>query len=138
MLSAKYGFPTGLVARLADLFDHNVSQLLVAGKHSKELPNLRGLLQGSSLSPVLFNFLINELALELEQQFGTGVLVHGRHVNSLLFADDTALVAATDWQMAQLLNVCERWAQKVRDAVLPNQMPTLCTISALKRSASAY
>ena len=76
-LATKYGFPPGSVCRLADLFDHNVSNLLVAGKHSKDLPNSRGLLQGSSLSPALFNFLINELALELENSQG-GVLVHGK------------------------------------------------------------
>ena len=76
-LATKYGFPPGSVRRLADLFDHNVSNLLVAGKHSKDLPNSRGLLQGSSLSPALFNLLINELALELENSRG-GVVVHGK------------------------------------------------------------
>ena len=69
------------------------------------------MLQGSSLSPTIFNFLINDLALELEAQ-QAGVLVHGKLVRCLLFADDTALVAATEQQLATLLGVCERWSKR--------------------------
>jgi hypothetical protein len=109
MLATKYGFPPHSVRRLADLFDHNVSNLLVGGQHSKDLHNARGLLQGSSLSPVLFNFLINELALELETGPG-GVLVHGKQVRGLLFADDTALISASEHALAEQLAICERWS----------------------------
>jgi Reverse transcriptase (RNA-dependent DNA polymerase)/Endonuclease-reverse transcriptase len=111
MLAVHYGFPPASVRRLADLFDHNVSKLVVGGKTSKALPNKRGVLQGSSLSPALFNFLINELALKLEAQPG-GLRVYRKLVRALLFADDTALLAATDTQLAVLLQVCEEWSQQ--------------------------
>ena len=109
MLGVRYGFPPSSVRRLADLFDHNVSKLVVGGKTSKALPNRRGVLQGSSLSPALFNFLINELALELEAQKG-GLMVYRKLVRVLMFADDTALLAATDGQLAAMLKICENWS----------------------------
>ena len=111
LLAAKYHFPPRTIARLANLFDHNLSCLLVSGQKSKEIPNLRGVLQGSSLSPTLFNFLINDLAQQLEAR-QEGVIVHGRKLNCLLFADDTALVAATSVQLAALLEVCEKWSRE--------------------------
>ena len=111
LLAAKYRFPPRSIARLANLFDHNLSCLLVSGQKSKEIPNLRGVLQGSSLSPTLFNFLINDLAQQLEAR-QEGVVVHGRRLNCLLFADDTALVAATSVQLAALLEVCEKWSRE--------------------------
>ena len=109
MLRTCYGFPPRSIRRLADLFDHNVSKLVVQGETSKALPNQRGVLQGSSLSPTLFNFLINELALELEAQTG-GLMVYRKLVKVLMFADDTALLAATDEQLASMLQICEAWS----------------------------
>ena len=110
-LARRYGAPLGLLNQLRDLFDHNVTNLMVGGARSADLPNCRGVLQGSSLSPILFNFLINELALELQADLA-GVLVFGKRINSLLFADDTALIAATTPQLASLLAICEQWSQR--------------------------
>ena len=111
-LEVEYGFPPKSIQRLQDLFDSNVSCLQVGGQQSKELPNLRGLLQGSSLSPCLFNFHINGLAKRLTSS-PCGVMVFGRRINNLLFADDTALIAATDLQLATLLDICEQWSIEV-------------------------
>jgi hypothetical protein len=111
VVATRYGFPPATVRRFADLFDHNFSQLLVNGKKSRRLHNARGVLQGSSLSPALFNFLINDLALELEAAPG-GLKVNGRLIRALLFADDTALLAANDFQLAALLDICDKWSAR--------------------------
>src|SRR3954467_3635426 len=91
---------------------HNLlglGRLLVNGAKSKELPNLRGLLQGSTLSPILFNFFINELVMELEMGEG-GMMVWGKVVKALFFADDGALMAYDEERMARMLGTCERWS----------------------------
>ena len=62
----KYGMPMELVECFSELFDHNESILLVAGKQGEPKSNSRGLLQGSSISPILFNFYINDLAEALD------------------------------------------------------------------------
>jgi len=66
---------------------------------------MRGLLQGSTLSPILFNFFINELVAELEMGEG-GLMVWGKVVKALFFADDGALLAYDDERMAAMLDTC--------------------------------
>ena len=68
ILRVCFGFPRHSIGRLQDLFEGCQSQLQFGGVQSKALENTCGLMQGSSLSPMVFNFFINELAHELEAQ----------------------------------------------------------------------
>lgn len=113
-LRTDYGFPPHSVARIAVLFDENVSRLVVGGKQSRDIRNLRGLLQGSSMSPALFNFLINELAREWLklQERGVGLNVHGEIINSALFADDAAALGKDDRELGEMLEVGEAWSRR--------------------------
>ena len=98
-----------LVRRLRALFDFNAARLMVSGHRSKEIRLRRGLLQGSSLSPILFNLFIDTLLKRLEAH-GGGCMIGGRRINHLFFADD-AVVVARNWQEArELVAICERWA----------------------------
>jgi hypothetical protein len=58
-LATKFGMPLELIRLLRAFFDNNQSYLLVGDARSSPIKNLRGLPQGSSLSPTLFNFFIN-------------------------------------------------------------------------------
>ena len=111
ILKVRYGFPPHSVARLQDVFEGCHSRLQFGQVRSKELANTRGLMQGSSLSPTIFNFFIDELAHELEAG-PDGVYVHGRHTPALLFADDTAIIGATEEELAAQLKVCEDWSRR--------------------------
>ena len=110
-LSHHFGVPAHALTVLQDLFDHNVSTLLVGGRESNPLANARGLLQGSTLSPIIFNFFIDKLCRKLGEPGVPSVRVHGLDLNRLLFADDTALLARNAQDMAQLLTICEEWSQ---------------------------
>ena len=108
-----FGFPVSAVQRLQNLFDHTTSKLVVSGKFSQPIQNKRGLLQGSSLSPILFNFFIDGMCRQLRRAEMPSLEVHGVRVNRLLFADDAALVATSVPNMAKLLKVCEEWSLAV-------------------------
>jgi hypothetical protein len=54
-----------LICLLRALFDSNAAQLVVGGQRSDDISATRGLLQGSSLSPVLFNLFIDSLVEEI-------------------------------------------------------------------------
>ena len=108
-----FGFPQSAVQRLQNLFDHTTSRLVVSGRCSQPIPNRRGLLQGSSLSPILFNFFIDGMCRKLRTPGMPTLGVHGVRVNRLLFADDAALVATSVANMAKLLEVCEQWSLAV-------------------------
>ena len=99
-----YGATAATIRRLKGLFDHNRSVLLVAGKRSGDIRNTRGLLQGSSLSPILFNFFINQLCRRLQEPEMPKVWT-GRDfdTNNLFFADDCNLHANTPEDMRTLL-----------------------------------
>ena len=71
-----------------------------------------GLRQGCILSPVLFSIFIDGLAAEVKKIGGAkyGELV----LSLLLFADDIVLVAESEKQMQEMLDVVYKYSQKNR------------------------
>ena len=120
-LQNNFALPTGLIHQLQDLFDKNQSELVIGGSRSNPINNTRGLLQGSSLSPILFNYFIDGLCRKLKVKGTPKIMVHGTNLNSLLFADDTALVAGNQQDMAKLLQICESWSLEVGMVFAPTK-----------------
>ena len=65
----------------------------VEGRQSREIDMGVGVVQGSILSPILFNVYINDLPKVLRERHG-GLNINGTKINSLLYADDTVLVTS--------------------------------------------
>jgi hypothetical protein len=110
-LRTEFHVPPGMVFMLSALFDHNSSTLLIKNSRSSRIPNKQGLLQGSSLSPLLFNFFIDSLARELHSEplrLRTG----GQPLNSLLFADDVVLCFQNIASGRTLVGRSEDWARR--------------------------
>ncbi len=61
--------------------------------------------QGCSLSPILFNLDINELACQLDQSSAPGLTLNDTEVKDLLYADD--LLSPTKEGLQQHLNLHE-------------------------------
>jgi hypothetical protein len=108
---------------LRGLFDYNTSRLVINGKQSEPLLHTRGCLQGSSLSPTLFNHFINSLILLLNES--EKVSVCGVSLNNLFFADDCYLIAKNARTMKELLLVCERWSINVGMEFAPQKCVVL-------------
>lgn len=76
----------------------------------------RGVRQGCSLSPTLFNIYINELAEALERSDSIpGLALHHSEVKCLLYADDLVLLSPTaeglQHSLALLEQYCEEWTK---------------------------
>jgi hypothetical protein len=110
-LATKYRLNKNTLSRLMDLFEGVSSFLVINGKRSKEILHQRGLLQGSSLSPILFNFFINEL-LEILDTYPK-VTTLGLSTNALLFADDASLHAESAGTLQVLLTAAQNWSVRV-------------------------
>jgi hypothetical protein len=101
-----FKMPLALIRTFRSIFDFNESILLVGSEKSSGIPNLRGVPQGSSLSPIMFNFFINALIVNIEQE----LKVHQMPSNCLFFADDGNLHSPDPNKIQLLLNVCNKWA----------------------------
>ena len=67
-----------------------------------------GLRQGCSLSPLLFNIFINDLALKIKA-CGKGVKIDGDTVGILLYADDIVLLADNEKELQDMLDILNNW-----------------------------
>ena len=83
---------------------------------SEWFENVCGVRQGDCLSPTLFSLYINDLAIHLKE-YGPTLDLNGVHINSLLYADDLVIMAETEEQLQNLLNLvfnwCSTWRLKV-------------------------
>ena len=77
----------------------------------------RGVRQGCSLSPTLFNIYINDLASALESSTVPGLTLQGSEVRCLLYVDDLVLLSRTPEGLQQSLSLleqyCHDWALTV-------------------------
>lgn len=110
-LRQKYGVETNTICRLKSLFEGVHSHVVLNGKMSETIHHNRGLLQGSSASPPLFNFFIDGLLEDLERH--EKIATCGIRSNALLFADDSSIHARTENSLREMLNTCQEWAERV-------------------------
>jgi hypothetical protein len=107
-LNNQFDIKTEVIQILQTLIDGNESILCIKGRHSDPIPNKRGLLQGSALSPILFNFYIDDLVRKVEQLHG--VLTYGHKTSIVVFADDVALLAKSPLDLQKSVNTAHEWA----------------------------
>jgi hypothetical protein len=101
--------PEQTIGLLRDLFDLNIVILVIKGEDSEDISLKRGLLQGSSISPLLFNIFINELLIELQKL--PKIHMGGSLWNHLFFADDGALIATNNKDANILSSKAHTWGQ---------------------------
>ena len=109
-LYEQFQVPKSTINILKLLFENNHSRLAIKNKLSKKIHNTCGLLQGSSLSPILFNFFNNDLLVQLHES--EGVKTYGIKITNLAFADDIALIANNSSNLQKAVRIAEIWAIK--------------------------
>ncbi|KAK2979211.1 hypothetical protein RJ640_003141 [Escallonia rubra] len=97
------GCPEQMLALIANLTFFDVfSRVVSDSRISRRFARTRGVLQGSPLSPYLFNIFVDGLLEELNAE-------KGPIPRSLFFADDGVLLGASSREIQQLLNIVEKW-----------------------------
>ena len=111
LLKNQFGLPSPLIKLLRSLFDGNYSTLDVMGQKSERILHLRGLPQGSSLSPILFNFFIDSLIREIQKQ-DLMLDFFGMKTNNLFFADDGNIHSNDPEVVQRILNLAAKWEKE--------------------------
>ena len=84
-------------------------------RHSVEI--LRGLPEGSRLSPTLFGIFVADLITSLQKKFprataswrGSSVWTGG-----ILYVDDLCLISADPKELQEMIHECQRWSERAR------------------------
>lgn len=102
------GCPPRMRKLIADLTFRDVRSRVVSdGEASDWFPRTRGVLQGSPLSPYLFNIFVDGLLEELND----GPTTVPR---SLFYADDGTLLASSSSEIQRLLDIVTSWSARHR------------------------
>ena len=90
-------------------------------------------LQGSFLSPLLFNVYINDLISQLESN-RLGCCVNGTYIGCIVYADDTLLLSACAASLQSMFNICDDYGRK--HSILFNSKKYVCIKIGRKWSAA--
>ena len=103
------GIADPVIRTLRGMFDNNMSRVVIDGSAGTWFPCSIGLMQGSSLSPLLYAVFIDDLPKQLHSDFPS-LPLGNTEVNAILYADDIALVAGSAEDMQGMLDYCSRFA----------------------------
>jgi hypothetical protein len=101
------GCPKYLTRIVMRLFDHNESHVALNGKISPRIIHRAGLLQGSTLSPTLYNCYIGGIQQKLIDAN------NGDPLTSFWYADDAAVVAEDTNTLQRILDVAQEHSYEI-------------------------
>ena len=97
---------------LSILQEANESRVIGRNKQSRAFTARAGVQQGGTISPLLYNVLIDLLCERLDR-LGIGVYtIVRRHIPGGMFADDVAIICDSPEKLQMALNVCESYSQE--------------------------
>jgi len=102
------GMSTKMLSAIKSLYSNVSSCVRVNGYFTEWFNVNTGLRQGCSLSTVLFNLFINDLAA-LVKGLHKGVDIGTEYVSILLYADDIVLIAENEDDLQSMLTVLNDW-----------------------------
>ena len=104
------GLSSKLIKIFQSLYENASLQITVDGETSNPIYINRGVLQGESASPLLFNLFINDLVSYMKERNVRGVNINSeKDIALILYADDLVLLADTPGMMQKALDVLSNY-----------------------------
>ena len=98
------GYPPHLVSLLSKLYKGQKAAVRIAGVVSDWFKIGKGVRQGCVLSPTLFNIVSEMVMRKALENFRGGILIGGRRISNLRYADDIVLLASSVQELQELLD----------------------------------
>lgn len=93
-----------VIRTLKSIYDRAFTKIRLKGGLSDDINITEGVLQGESISPLLFNLYLSEIEKKLIEWDVPGVKVQNEEIHSLLFADDAVILAPGAGPLQRKLN----------------------------------
>jgi hypothetical protein len=106
------GAPRRLIALFQALLNNCTAQVVVNGTRTHPFVRKCGLMQGSLLSPLLFNVFINDLIIGIDDALTTPGAGTPPPARQLMFADDIKLATSSYDEAQVMVKQCDTWAQE--------------------------
>ena len=108
-----YGMGGKVYNSIKNLYSDTYSCIKLNSNFSNWFVTESGVRQGDSLSPTLFALYINSLAEEIKS-LNNGVILNGKNVSILLYADDIVLMSDCEESLQTMLDCMFEWCHKWR------------------------
>ena len=89
-----YNVPKDVIELLWKIYEEDGTVYLINSEKQRPVCNQKGVKQGASTSPLLFNLLIQQIIINFQRQ-RLGVFIDDVYVGLLAFADDIALICCS-------------------------------------------
>lgn len=95
----KRGYPKHLVEAIKSLYEDTSIRLVVGNILTEDIPTNKGVRQGCSLSPTLFNIYMDDMFRTWKLNVDPGIYFKKTFLNSLLYADDKVIIQDSEDKM---------------------------------------
>jgi len=108
------GVREGLIDRIEVILRETKSKVRIENQCSEEFWLAKGLRQGCTISPMLFNLLIADMKEYMARRKWEGIKIMGSKSYTLMYADDVALMAEDEQGMKAMISRLERYLEEKR------------------------
>jgi len=121
----RMGVDQGTVAYVASSLKGCTTVIQVGDKTTRKLNIRRGVKQGDPLSPLLFNIVLDELLVQMNDKYRGGALEDDQRVTLMGFADDLILLSDRQLEVPLILDDLFRFLGKRGMAINPKKCAAL-------------
>ena len=123
--------PTKLVDLVLNLQTENITRIQSQNSKTKPMKIIRGVLQGSPLSPTLFNLSVDHILNELSEnsvstKYGVSLNPNQNHLSVMGFADDIAIIGKNNHSASILCNHAIQQLKEIGLEININKCKIIC------------